>query len=188
MSETPYGFDAARFRAARTAAGASVPGIARAAGVSERAVSWYLAGARTPRPAVLVRLAAAVGAGPDGLCTVERETLAHLRVFTGCSRAAMARRLGMAEETYRQVETTGERGRLARARYSEREGRWLAWEEWAPPLFGVGAGRLAAAEERTREQHRAAREEWWQRLRGADPERAALIEELGRAGRALRDG
>ncbi|MFJ8159141.1 helix-turn-helix domain-containing protein [Streptomyces sp. NPDC094468] len=85
MSETPYWFDAAR-----AAAGASVAGIARAAGVSERAVSWYLAGTRTPRPAVLARLAAAVGAEPAGLCTVGHETLAQLRVFTGCSRAAMA--------------------------------------------------------------------------------------------------
>ncbi|MFJ8478425.1 hypothetical protein [Kitasatospora sp. NPDC094011] len=32
MSETPYGFEAAKLRAARTAAGASVARIARAAG------------------------------------------------------------------------------------------------------------------------------------------------------------
>ncbi|MFD5423173.1 helix-turn-helix domain-containing protein [Streptomyces sp. NPDC127069] len=57
MSQTPYGFDAARFRAARAAAGATVPHIARTAQVTERAVSLYLAGTRTPRPAVLVLLA-----------------------------------------------------------------------------------------------------------------------------------
>ncbi len=34
---------------------------------------------------------------------MEHETLAHLRIFTGPSRAAMARELGMAEETYRQL-------------------------------------------------------------------------------------
>ncbi|MFC8454407.1 helix-turn-helix domain-containing protein [Kitasatospora sp. NPDC057223] len=48
MSETPYGFDAAKLRAARSAAGTSVARISRAAGVSERAVSLYLAGTRTP--------------------------------------------------------------------------------------------------------------------------------------------
>ncbi|MFJ4671525.1 hypothetical protein [Kitasatospora purpeofusca] len=53
--------------------------------------------------------------------------LAHLRVFTGRSRAAMARELGMAEETYPQMETTGLRGLLARARYDDREERWIAW-------------------------------------------------------------
>ncbi|WP_336054763.1 helix-turn-helix domain-containing protein [Streptomyces sp. CA2R101] len=69
MSETPYGFDAAKLRAARSAAGVSVPRIARQARVSERAVSLYLAGSRVPRPEVLPRLAAAVGVGPDDLCT-----------------------------------------------------------------------------------------------------------------------
>ncbi|WP_327075504.1 helix-turn-helix transcriptional regulator (plasmid) [Kitasatospora purpeofusca] len=158
MSETPYGFDAARLRAARTSAGTSVARIAGAAGVSERAVSLYLAGARVPRPEVLPRLARAVGLDAAGLCTVEHETLAHLRVFTGRSRAAMALALGMAEETYRQMETTGLRGRLARARYDDREDRWTAWQDWAPPLFGVTAERLDAAERRTREQHLADRE------------------------------
>ncbi|KIF03375.1 hypothetical protein PL81_24535 [Streptomyces sp. RSD-27] len=46
-------------------------------------MSLYLVGTRTSRPAVLVLLAAAVGAGPADLCTVERETLRHLRIFTG---------------------------------------------------------------------------------------------------------
>ncbi|MEU3317356.1 hypothetical protein ABZ743_32420 [Streptomyces sp. NPDC006662] len=79
MSQTPYGFDTARFRAARTAA--TVPHIARTAGVSERAVS-YLAGTRTPRPGVLVLLAqAVVGVTPADLCTVEAETLRHHRLM-----------------------------------------------------------------------------------------------------------
>ncbi|MFE9558835.1 helix-turn-helix domain-containing protein [Streptomyces sp. NPDC006703] len=52
MSETPYGFDAVKLRAARTAAGASVARIATAANISERAVSLYLAGSRVPRPEV----------------------------------------------------------------------------------------------------------------------------------------
>ncbi len=37
MSTTPYGFDAAKLRAACTAAGASVARIARAVGITERA-------------------------------------------------------------------------------------------------------------------------------------------------------
>ncbi|MER5370858.1 helix-turn-helix transcriptional regulator [Streptomyces sp. NPDC002722] len=132
-SETSYGFDAVKFRAARTAAGASVAGIARAVGVSERAVSFYLAGARTPRPGILPGLAAAVGTAPADLCTVEHETLAHLRIYTGRTRAEMASVLGMGEETYQHLETTGEHGRLARARYDDHEGRWIAWQEWAAP-------------------------------------------------------
>ncbi|MGW9116587.1 helix-turn-helix domain-containing protein [Streptomyces sp. NPDC055663] len=187
MSETPYGFDAVKLRAARTAACASVAGIARAVGVSERAVSSYLAGARTPRPGILPGLAAAVGTAPADLCTVEHETLAHLRIYTGRTRAEMASVLGMGEETYRHLETTGERGRLARARYDDREGRWIAWQEWAAPLFAATAERLDVAEEHTREQHRVERERHWKRLRLANPEHAARIEELGRAGRALRE-
>ncbi|GAA2650805.1 hypothetical protein GCM10010425_74440 [Streptomyces spororaveus] len=186
MSETPYGFDAAKLRVARTAAGTSVARIARATGVSERAVSLYLAGTRTPRPEILMQLAKAVGTDPAALCTVEHETLAHLRIFTGRSRSAMARQLGMAEETYRQMETTGQRGRLARSRYDDHEDRWIAWQEWASPLFGVTAERLDAAEQHTREQHLAERERRWQRLRLAAPDRAVRIEDLGRAGRRLR--
>ncbi|MFD7736279.1 helix-turn-helix domain-containing protein [Kitasatospora phosalacinea] len=187
MSETSYGFDAARLRAARSAAGTSVARIAKAAQVSERAVSFYLAGTRTPRPAILPRLATAVGTTPADLCAVEHETLAHLRIYTGRTRAQMARTLGMAEETYRHLETTGERGRLARSRYDDREERWIPWQEWAAPLYAATAQRLAAAEQHTREQHRAERELRWQHLQQADPELAARIEELGRIGRALRE-
>ncbi|MFF9646637.1 helix-turn-helix domain-containing protein [Kitasatospora aureofaciens] len=99
MSTFPYGFDAGKLRAARTAAGASVARIAREVGVSERAVSLYLAGSRVPRPELLPRLARAVGVSPADLCTVEQERLVHLRVFAGRSRAEMARALGIAEET-----------------------------------------------------------------------------------------
>lgn len=186
MSETPYGFDPARFRAARTTARASVAWIARTAKVSERAVSLYLAGSRIPRPAVLVLLAKAVRVEPADLCAVDRETLAHLRVFTGRSRAAMGRELGMSEATYRELETTGHRGRLASSRYSYRERRWIAWQAWAPPVFGVSADRLMAAERHTREEHQAERERRWQHLRQTDPAFAARIDELGRAARALR--
>ncbi|MCZ0209602.1 helix-turn-helix transcriptional regulator [Streptomyces sp. UMAF16] len=54
----PYGFDAAKLRGARTAAGVSVARIARAVGVTDRAMSLYLAGTRIPRSAALPRLAA----------------------------------------------------------------------------------------------------------------------------------
>lgn len=179
--ETPYGFDAAKLRAARTVAGASVARIARAAGVTQRAVSLYLAGSRVPRPEVLPPLAAAVGTTPDGLCTVEDELLAHLRVFTGRGRAAMARELGMAEETYRQWEITGRRGRLTSGRYDHTRDRWIAWPDWAAPVFHVTADRLAAAEHRTQAHWRTERDRSWQRFRAADPERAAMIEGIGRS-------
>ncbi|WP_425556195.1 helix-turn-helix domain-containing protein [Kitasatospora nipponensis] len=94
MSTTPYGFDATKLRAARTAAGASVARIAREVGVTERAVSLYLAGTRVPKPGLLPRLAAAVGAAPADLCTVDQERLVHLRVFSGRTRAQMAKALG----------------------------------------------------------------------------------------------
>ncbi|MFB7669725.1 helix-turn-helix domain-containing protein [Kitasatospora sp. NPDC056138] len=177
MSETPYGFDPAKLRAARTAASASVARIARAVGVSERAVSLYLAGSRVPRPEILPRLAATLGTTPADLCTVEHEQLAHLRIFTGRSRASMAKALGMAEETYRQLETTGRRGRLSSSRYDYARDRWIAWQEWAPPLFGVTAARLLAAEQRTQEHWKAGREKRRQQWRERDPDRVTKIEE-----------
>ncbi|MET8295872.1 hypothetical protein ABZW02_17605 [Streptomyces sp. NPDC005180] len=61
-------------------------------------------------------LAQAVGVKPADLCTVEQETLRHLRTFTGRSRAQMGRQLGMSEVTYRELENTGARGRLAGGR------------------------------------------------------------------------
>ncbi|MFB7293598.1 helix-turn-helix domain-containing protein [Actinacidiphila glaucinigra] len=113
MSETAYGFDAVRFRAARVAAGVSVARIVRAAGVTERAVSLYLAGSRVPRPEVLPGLAEAVGATPAELCTVEREVLAHLRVVT-------AERLLAAEQHTREQ------------RQAERDKRWQHLREMNP--------------------------------------------------------
>ena len=180
VSETSYGFDPVKLRAARTAAGVSVARIARAAGVTERAVSLYLAGSRIPRAEVLPRLAAAVATTPAGLCTVEHELLAHLRVFTGRSRAAMAADLGMAEETYRQLETTGHRGRLSSSRYDPTRDEWIAWQEWASPIFAVTADRLTAAEQHTREHWQTERARRWQKFREADPDRAAMIEDAGK--------
>lgn len=148
MSGTDYGFDAAKLRAARSAASVSVTRIAWAAGVTERAVSRCLAGARVPRPELLLRLAAAVGVAPCDLCTVEKERLVHLRVWTGRSRSAMAQALGMTEETYRHLETTGERA-LSSSRYDGERGRWIAWQEWAAPFFGVDPGRLLACRRNT---------------------------------------
>ncbi|MFJ2193107.1 helix-turn-helix domain-containing protein [Kitasatospora sp. NPDC087861] len=189
MSQAEYGFDAAKFRAARAAAGASVAQIARAAGVTERAVGLYLAGTRVPRPEVLPRLAAVVGVGPADLCAVEHERLVHLRVFTGRSRAQMAKALGMAEETYRRVETTGHRGRAATSRYDGRLGRYIAWEEWATPVYGVTAERLAQAEHHTREAWQELRAErrrlWMEHLDQVERDR---LKELSRQGRRARGG
>ncbi|WP_424217783.1 helix-turn-helix domain-containing protein (plasmid) [Streptomyces sp. BI20] len=185
MSIAFYGFAPARLHAARAAAGVSVAVLARAVGATDRAISYYLAGTRTPHPEVLLRLAGAVGVEPEALCEVEAETLVHLRTWTGRSRAKMASVLAMGEETYRQLEKTAARGRLAGPRYDFAADRWVPWEEWAPPLFGVTAERLAAAETHTRALYQAARERCWAAFRAADPARAAAIEEAGRAARAL---
>jgi transcriptional regulator with XRE-family HTH domain len=184
VSTTPYGFDAAKLRAARTAAGASVARIARAVGVTERAVSLYLAGTRTPRPEALPRLAAAVGTTPAGLCTIERERLVHLRVFTGRGRAEMASVLEMAEETYRLLETTGYVGRGARARYSERADGWLAWEVWAAPAYQVTPERLEAATKASRAYWPVLRDQRWERIRKASPAFAAQYDSAVQAMRA----
>ncbi|MFE0382183.1 helix-turn-helix domain-containing protein [Streptomyces inhibens] len=177
MSGTPYGFDAARLRAARSAAGASVPRIARQARVSERAVSLYLAGSRVPRPEVLPRLAAAVGVDPAELCTVDRERLVHLRVWAGRSRATMAEALGMAEETYRMLETTGRLGR-AGARFEHRLDCWVLWPDWAAPVYGVTPERLAAATEASGEYWPVLRAERLRRICEHDPEFAEQLRQL----------
>ncbi|MFJ6775029.1 helix-turn-helix domain-containing protein [Kitasatospora sp. NPDC091257] len=185
MSTFPYGFDAAKLRVARTAAGASVARIAREAGVTERAVSLYLAGTRVPRPELLPRLARAVGVAPADLCTVEHERLVHLRVFTGRSRAEMAKALGIAEETYRLLETTGRRG--TRAHYDRARDEWIAWDDWAALAFGTDPDRVRAALRHTEEYWPVLREERWQRIREADPEWAAMVERrLKRAPRRRR--
>ncbi|MGW2825716.1 hypothetical protein ACWC24_32615 [Streptomyces sp. NPDC001443] len=51
----------------------------------------------------------------------------------------------MAQETYRLIESTGNVGRSAHSRYSQRRGCWLSWEEWAAPAYDVTPDRLAAA-------------------------------------------
>lgn len=71
MAEADYGYDCMRLRGARERAGLTVPEIAAAADLSERAVSLYLAGTRRPRAPALPRLARAVGlAEPLDLCDV----------------------------------------------------------------------------------------------------------------------
>ncbi|MEU5444690.1 helix-turn-helix domain-containing protein [Streptomyces griseofuscus] len=71
--------------------------IARAAGTSDRAVSFYLSGRRHPQAEVLPRLAHAVGvADPLGLCGLPKdgERIVHLCVRAAKSRAKMAAELG----------------------------------------------------------------------------------------------
>ncbi|WP_033355969.1 helix-turn-helix domain-containing protein [Kitasatospora aureofaciens] len=176
MSTTAYGFDAAKLRAARAAARTSVAHIAREVGVTERAVNLYLAGTRVPKPGLLPGLAKAVGVAPADLCTVEHERLVHLRVFAGRSRAQMARRLGIAEETYRQLETTGRRG--TRAHYDRDRDEWIAWDDWAAPAFATTPERLRAALHRTQEYWPVLREQRWQKIREADPQWAAMVEQI----------
>lgn len=73
----------------------------------------------------------------------------HLQVWAGRNRAAMAAAFGMAEETYRHLETTGERGRLSASRYDAAHDRWIAWSHWAAPLFHLAPDRLLAARHNT---------------------------------------
>ncbi|MFE9421144.1 helix-turn-helix domain-containing protein [Streptomyces griseofuscus] len=71
--------------------------IARAAGTSDRAVSFYLSGRRHPQAEVLPRLAHAVGvADPLDLCGLPKdgERIVHLCVRAGKSRAMVAAELG----------------------------------------------------------------------------------------------
>ncbi|WP_410540560.1 helix-turn-helix domain-containing protein [Streptomyces sp. KL2] len=89
MSEAPYEFDCSRRQAARKAGGLSVAGIARAAGASDRAVSFYLSGQRHPRAEVLPRLARAVGvANPLDMCALRRTASGSSACGCGSGRAA----------------------------------------------------------------------------------------------------
>lgn len=99
-------------------------------------MSLYLAGTRVPKPELPPRLAKAVSVAPADLCTVEHERLVHLRVFTGRSRAELAQALGIAEETYRQLETTGRRG--TRAHYDRARDEWITWDDWAAMVEQIG--------------------------------------------------
>lgn len=110
MSETPYGFDCLRLQAARPEGGLTVAEIARAAGTSDRAVSFYLSGRRHPRAEALPRLARAVGVDdPLDLCGLPKdgERIVHLRVRIGRSRATVAAELGWHPATYREWEARG---------------------------------------------------------------------------------
>jgi DNA-binding XRE family transcriptional regulator len=109
MSETTYGYDCRRLRVVRQEKGLTVAEIAAVAGLSTRAVNFYLAGSRHPRPEKLLRLAQAVGIDdPLELCDVgESERIIHLRIRVGKNRARVAKELGWHPETYREWETTG---------------------------------------------------------------------------------
>ncbi|MFF7690250.1 helix-turn-helix transcriptional regulator [Streptomyces syringium] len=109
MSEAPY-FDCLRLRDAWEARGLTVAEIAKATGISDRAVSFYLSGQRHPRAEVLPRLARAVGLDdPLDLCALPGggERIIHLRVRIGKSRTRVAAELGWHLETYRAWETRG---------------------------------------------------------------------------------
>lgn len=108
MSETRYGFNCLRLRAAREEHGLSVAEIADRAGISRRTVSFYLSGERYPRADMLPRLAHAVGlAEPLDLCDLpeDGEHLMHLRVRAGKSRTQAARGLDCHLSAFRMWET-----------------------------------------------------------------------------------
>ncbi|MER6005597.1 helix-turn-helix domain-containing protein [Nonomuraea angiospora] len=160
MSEADYGYDCLRLRAAREEQGLAVAEIAAAAGLSERAVNFSLAGTRRPRAPVLPRLARAVGLPKPldlgGLRDGER--IVHLRVRVGKSRVQIAAALGWHPDTYRDWELAGraedkisgeqmgesdpdqpDRGRWASAPFFNRDVLQrgaMVDGDWRPPVYG----------------------------------------------------
>lgn len=149
MSEVAYGYDCLRLRAARDEGKLTVAEIAAAARLSERAVSFYLAGTRRPRAEYLPRLSRAVGLDdPLDLCDVgDGERIVHLRVRVGKSRAQVARELRWHPETYREWETKGEAEGKMRGKRDQWEpmpdrpgwGRWLYTPFFDRPVVEPGA-------------------------------------------------
>ncbi|MEU2769800.1 MULTISPECIES: helix-turn-helix domain-containing protein [Streptomyces] len=149
MSEVPYGYDCLRLRAAREERGLTVAEIARASGLSGRAVSFYLSGERHPRAEILPRLAGAVGlADPLDLCNLgSGERVVHLRFRVGKSRTTVAAALGWHKETYREWETSGR----AKDKMSGLRDAWKpdpgrpGWGRWtSTPFFTVPMVRRGA--------------------------------------------
>ena len=124
MSEAQYDFDSWRLRCAREKIDLTLPQIAVAAGISVRALCFYLAGDRQPRAELLPPLARAVGlADPLDLCDLSGgERIVHLRVRVGKSRSTIAAQLGWHLETYREWEAHGRaRGKMGPLRAARAE-------------------------------------------------------------------
>ncbi|MEE1822013.1 hypothetical protein PUR61_07375 [Streptomyces sp. BE20] len=87
----------------------------------------------------------------------------------------------------RQVEGMGHRGQAATSRYDGRLDRYIAWEEWAAPAYGVSTQRLAQAEDHTWQawqELRAERRRAW--LEHLDQVERARLDRLGKRGRRAR--
>ncbi|MBV6698342.1 hypothetical protein [Kitasatospora aureofaciens] len=130
-----------------------------------------------PKAEVLPRLATALSVAPADLCTVDHERLVHLRVFAGHSRAEAARALGMAMETYRQLETTGQHGLAVPSHNGYQPGGYTSWEERALAAYGVPLLRSRAAVQHTHEHWELGRAEQCRRWM-EDPERAAALDHI----------
>ncbi|MEV7754670.1 helix-turn-helix domain-containing protein [Streptomyces griseofuscus] len=124
--------------------------IARAAGTSDRAVSFYLSGRRHPQAEVLPRLAHAVGvADPLDLCGSPKdgERIVHLCVRAGKSRAMVAAELGW----HRRPTGGGRPAATPRTRWptpataGRRTPSGLAGAGGCTPPYAEGAGGFRAA-------------------------------------------
>ncbi|MEU3498674.1 hypothetical protein ABZ747_34930 [Kitasatospora cineracea] len=167
MTRTTYGFSPSLLRDLCSATDATVADLADAARISTGELRCHLAGeCGEPAPEVLLRLASALSALPRQLCSVTDERLIHLRVWTGRSTDAMARALRLPPHLCTLTEDTGYIGCSARVRYRRSTARWLTWQDWAAPYFGVTSERLASATETTRSHwhtvgHHRPTLPWW---------------------------
>lgn len=101
------GFDPARLRAARQAAGLSQGALARAVEVHENSVFEWEAGRQVPRIETVAALARALHLSPLELLEHAEDqafTLQHLRVVAGKSQQQVATEAGMLRTTYSAIE------------------------------------------------------------------------------------
>ena len=100
------GFDAARLRAARAAAGLTVTQVAEATGVVPAAVRVWESGSSAPTPQRVVRLAAALGVDVESLLLPPAlpVTLAQRRQARGLLQVDVAAVLGVTANQYSAVE------------------------------------------------------------------------------------
>jgi transcriptional regulator with XRE-family HTH domain len=111
------GFDAARLRECRLAAGLTQRQVARAVDVSESVVAHWERGSQRPTVEHVAALARALGVTPADLTTYGDESgpasLMQLREAAGLKQARLAARAGLTRTKYSSLER-GEVARLSR--------------------------------------------------------------------------
>ncbi|MFJ7242707.1 helix-turn-helix domain-containing protein [Streptomyces olivaceus] len=166
MSEVPYGYDCIRLRAVREERGLTVAEIARASGLSGRAVSFCLSGERHPRAEILPRLAGAVGlADPLDLSDLGNgERVVHLRSVGTRRPTARGRPAGGPRTRCPVPGTPGSPTRAGRAGGGGHRPRSTPcpWSDAVPQSTGRGSPRCTGrASMATRSTHK--RRNWFAR-------------------------